>query len=87
MQCACFSLIQIRFHKDPHDCLITRGVQRGMRGRDEMEAEGDTVKLINSCLASRQLLSLFFSPVIFFLNGLNRISLAIICKVDFKKKG
>lgn len=24
VQCACFLLIQIRFHKDPHDCLITR---------------------------------------------------------------
>lgn len=30
---ACFLLIQIRFHKDPHDCLITRGAQRGMRRR------------------------------------------------------
>lgn len=50
VQCACFLLIQIRFHKDPHDCPITREAQRGMRRRDEGEASGDTMKLINSCL-------------------------------------
>lgn len=32
--CVCFLLIQTRFHKDPHDCLITRG----MKWRDESEA-------------------------------------------------
>lgn len=30
LQCTCFLLIQIRFHKDPHDCFITRGTQRRM---------------------------------------------------------
>ena len=59
VQCACFLLIQIRFHKDPHDCLITRGTQRGMRRRDEAEASRDTMKLINSCSPSPRLLSLF----------------------------
>lgn len=56
-----FLLIRIRFHKDPHDCPITRGTQRGMRRREEAEASRDTMKLINSCLASPQLLSLFSS--------------------------
>lgn len=31
--CVCFLLIQTRFHKDLHDCLITRGGAR----RNEME--------------------------------------------------
>lgn len=79
VQCACFLLIQIRFHKDPHDCLITRRTQRGMRRRDEAEASRDTMKLINSCLPSPQLLSMFFQ-LILFLNGLNIISLTVICK-------
>lgn len=59
-QRACFLLIQIRFHKDPHDCLITRGAQRGMRKRGEAESSGDTMNLINSCLSSSRLLSLFY---------------------------
>lgn len=55
-----FLLIRIRFHKDPHDCPITRGIQGGMRKREEVEASRDTMKLINGCLPSPQLLSLFF---------------------------
>lgn len=69
VQCACFLLIQIRFHKDPHDCLITRGAQRGMRRKDEVEASRNTMKLINSSLPSPQLLSLFFQ-LVFFPKGL-----------------
>lgn len=65
VQGACFLLIQIRFHKDPHDCLITRGTQSGRRWRDEAEASRDTMKLINSCLC-------------FFPNGLNMIILTVI---------
>lgn len=78
-ECACFLLIQIRFHKDPHDCLITRGMQRGMRWRDEAEASRGTMELINSCLPSSQLLSLFFRFV-FPPNGLNMITLTVIWK-------
>lgn len=55
-----FLLIRIRFHKDPHDCLITRGAQRAMRRRGEAESSGDTMNLINSCLPSSRLLSLFY---------------------------
>lgn len=40
VQCAVFFLIQIRFHKDPHDCLIKRETQRGKRWREEAEAGG-----------------------------------------------
>lgn len=67
--CVFFLLIQIRFHKDPHDCLITTGMQKGMRWRDE--ASRDMKKLINSCLPFAQLLSLFFpecfSPLVSFI--------------------
>lgn len=87
VQFACFLLIQIRFHKDPHDCLITRGTRRGMRRRDEAEASRETMKLINSCLPSLQLLSLFF-PVCFSFspNGLNMIILTVIWKAKKKQK-
>lgn len=70
-KCACFLLIQIRFHRDPHDCLITRRTQRGMRWKDEAEASRDMMKLIKSCFPSLQLLSCF--P-----RGLNMIILTVI---------
>lgn len=76
LHCPCFSLIQITFHKDPHDCLITRGTQGVMRARDETEAEEDMVKLINSRSAARRLLSFLFFSSFFLLSSMGLIEIA-----------
>lgn len=81
--CVCvwfFLLIQIRFHKDPHDCLITTGTQKGMRWRDEADASRDMKKLINSCMPFAQLLSLFFPECFFPLGELYMIILTVCLK-------
>lgn len=60
-QWACFLLMRIRFHKDPHDCLITRGAQRGMRRRGKA-GHDETDKQQFALLTAAFFVLLIFSP-------------------------